>query len=120
MGLDISLIRIVPEGTGDVAFLHEEEFPEFEGLFGHLKSTFKSEYRDEEETSSGYYYQELGYQRKGVKPEFYDRYGPDVFISTSREAEELLSYIDKDHWSSFTSEIADKFVQGETALLISY
>ena len=54
MGLDINLISIVLEGTGDVAFLHEEEFPEFEPLFGHLRSTFKGEYRDEEKTISGY------------------------------------------------------------------
>lgn len=120
MGLDIDLIRIVSHRTDDLTFLREDENLELENQFGHLKSSRTDDYGQGIETVSGYYYQKLGYQRKGVKSEFFKRYKQDEFIFTRAELDELMTYVDEEHRGSFTTDVLDKFVEGETIIWMGY
>src|SRR6187402_180493 len=108
MGLDIDLIRIVKDRTDDLTFLAEDENPELENQFGHLKNSRTVDYGQGVETINGYYYEELGYQRKGVKREFFKRYQTDEFLFTKMELDELMTYVDKEHVNSFTTEFVDR------------
>lgn len=120
MGLDINLIRIVNHRTDDLSFLPEDENPELENQFGHLKTYRKVDYGQGEETITGYYYEGLGYQRKGVKREFYKRYKPDEFLFTKAELLELKTYVDKEYLRSFETDFIDKFIEGDTIVLMDY
>lgn len=120
MGLDIDLIRIVKHRTGDLTFLPEDQNPELESQFGHLKNFRTVDYGEGDRTIRGYYYEEISYQRKGVKREFYKRYKPDEFLFTRKEVDELMTYIDKEHQNSFQADFIDKFVEGDTIVWTNY
>ena len=118
MGLDICLIQIVDYPTD--TFLRLEENPELENQFGRFKNSREIDYGQGVEIEQGYYYEDLGYQRKGVKPGFGKRYSPDEFIFTKTELDELLSYIHEARLESFKADIADKFKEGITIVWMSY
>jgi hypothetical protein len=120
MGLDIYLIRIVRDRTGDLTFLPESENPELENQFGHLKNSRTVDYGQGMETTTGYYYEEVGYQRRGVKRNFYKRYRPNEFLSTKTELAELMTYVDKEHKTSFKADLVDKFIEGDTIVWMGY
>jgi hypothetical protein len=120
MGLDIDLIRIVKRPTGDLTFLPEDENPELEEQFGHLKNSRSVDYGQGIEISSGYYFEELAYQRKGVIREFYSRYNPDEFLFTRKELDELITYVDEAHQKSFKTDFVGKFVEGDTIVWMGY
>lgn len=116
MGLDITLIRIVNYSTDDLNFLRADENPELESKFGQ----FKMQRKVDHEVTHGYYYEDLGHQRKGVTPEFYNHYQPDEFIFTKEELTALTAYIRKEYHASFTADIVDKFEEGITIVWIGY
>lgn len=120
MGLDIYLIKIVKHSTDDLTFLPERENPELQNQFGHLKNSRAVDHVEGIETITGYYYEEISYQRKGVKREFYKRYRPDEFLFAKLELDELMTYVDKEHKASFKADFVDKFVEGDTIIWIGY
>ena len=120
MGLDIDLIRIVKDRTDDLTFLPEEDNPDLANRFGHLKNSRAAHYGVGRNLVHGYYYEELSYQRNGVKRKFFQRYKTDQFLFTERELDELITYVDKEHLNSFKTEFVSRFVEGETIVWIGY
>lgn len=75
----------------------------------------------------GFYYEEIGYQRKGMKGEYYSAYRAGKFGYFVYDKETLLdlyeNYVDEEDYDgnpttqykeNFKEEILDKFVEGET------
>jgi hypothetical protein len=120
MGLDIYLIKVVGHGTDDTNFLPADENPELETQFGHLKSTITVDYGQGPETVMGYRYEELGYQRKGVTRHFYNRYQPDEFIFSKKGLDELATFVEKEYRQTFENDFVDKFIEGDTIVLLGY
>jgi len=121
MGLDISLIRIKKEKTTDTEWLAVEDSPELQANYADFSVDKEFNYEGEKPyTTPVYYYEEIGYQRKGVKKSFYDRYEPDVFIQTKIELDELSNHILDEYLETFTKDFMKKFKEGDNLILIEY
>jgi hypothetical protein len=118
MGLDISLIRIISPNDS-LNKIYWENSP-LEEKYGHLKESQIVDTDIGPQVLTVWYYEQLGYQRKGVKPEFYSRYKPDDVIFTKAELEELCTFIDNTHKTTFIADFMDKFIEGDTIVDISY
>ncbi len=116
MGLDILLIKIIKESSVSTDWLPLVENPELRKAY----SGFLSQREVDSETESGFYYEELSFQRKGVKKAFYLKYPPDAFLFTKNEVENLKKYILADRLRDFEKDFSEKFIEGETLVLIGY
>ncbi len=121
MGLDISLIRILKEPISELDWLAAEDCSELKRRYINFLTERIIHFENELEfKESGYYYEEISYQRKGVKKSFYDRYKPDVFIFTVEDLNELKKYILDDYMDRFETDFINKFKENETVILIGY
>ena len=121
MGLDIYLIKIVKRPGSKLDWLSAEENPELKENFADFLSIRQIESEDgiviEEK---GYYYNEISYQRKGVKPSFYKKFQADDFVFTMDKLTEFEKCIEKDYYKVFKSEFIDRFIENENFIMISY
>lgn len=120
MGLDIYLIRIIEKPKLETAWLSEKENPELNSF-----SDLITERTTELENGTlfaerGYYYDEISYQRKGVKPIFFKKFGADDFIFTNDKLLELKKCVKKEYFDSFESDFMQKFKEKENLIMISY
>lgn len=121
MGLDISLIKIRNEKTTDTQWLAVEDCPELHDNYIDFSVDREFKYKGEPPyTAPVYYFDEISYQRKGVKKSFYDRYDPDVFIQTEKDLDELSQYILVEYRKRFTEEFIEKFKEGDNLILMGY
>ena len=117
MGLDILLIRIVSESVSELNWFWEEENPELKAEFSNLLSSRKN---NKGQIEKGYYYEEISYQRKGMKPLFYTNFKPDEFILTKTKLLELKNYVLESHLSTFETDFIEKFEEGKNIILMEY
>ncbi len=116
MGLDISLIRITNEQVEENCWLAVDDSPELESKYGKLKRKKVASYGE----FYVWFYEEIGYKRKGMIPEFYERYEADEFIFTKKEIDELSKFVVPDRRPIFKEQIESRFIEGETILMIGY
>ena len=94
MGLDIYLIRFVKQPVSELNWLPAAENPEHLARYSEYLTERVVQCENEPEyTENGYYYSDLGYQRKGVKKSFYDRYKPDEFSFSEAELADLKNIL---------------------------
>jgi len=120
MGLDISLVKIEKKETDEVSWLLVEENPELEEKFSSYKLKRHFECPNESDYEDVYYYTEISYQRKGVVAAFYTTVQNDLCIVEKEEAEKLLPLMELERKEDFKTAFIDKFVTGETVILISW
>ena len=117
MGLDISLIRIVKEPVDELCWLHSEESPE---LLSDYKDFLTEQTYEDGTIARGYWYEELSYQRKGVRKSFYDQYEPDEFLFTQSQLMRLNKYILPEKRRTFQFDFIQKFNEGDNFIMIGY
>lgn len=118
MGLDISLVKIENKETNDINWLLASECPELEEKFSRYKQMklFPGEdYYDEV-----YYFRDISYQRKGVTKEFYKKVENDKCIVDKKELQGILAFIDETNKGDFKANFIDKFIDGQTFVIVSW
>ena len=121
MGLDISLIKIKKEITNNTNWLAVEDCPELKQKFADFAMEKDDNFDGcEKKSIPVYYYEEIAYQRKGVKKSFYDRYESDVFIQSKKDLDELKNYILDEYLSKFKKDFIEKFKEDENLIMIGY
>ena len=121
MGLDIYLIKIVKEPKSKYDWLTDKENPELRPYYSEYLSTRKIELENGRiELEEGYHTVDISYQRKGVKPKFFELFKADDFIFTLDRLLELKNCIDKDYLKSFELEFMQKFKENENFVLLCY
>lgn len=121
MGLDIYLLKITENPKSKKDWLSKEDNPELHEYYSHfLKLRDDVSENGDNFTERGYYYEEISYQRKGVKPLFYKRFKPDDFVLTTDKLMDLKMCIDKKYLDSFESNFVEKFKERESFILLSY
>lgn len=121
MGLDILLIKITKEQISEHNYLIAEDSPELIQEYSEFINQHNFKFRDEPQYTKGvFYYDELGYQRKGMKSEFYDKYKPDEFIRTQSELNELRKYVLEESLNNFDNEIYKRFKEGKNLVMMGY
>lgn len=119
MGLDISLVKIERTPHRD-NWLLVGDFPELQPLFSRYAVKHYFEYPDQSYHEDVYYYSEISYQRKGVTELFYKKIENDKCIVDKIELESMLQYIDTTHMDTFKNDFINKFVEGETFVIVGW
>ncbi|CAL2094423.1 hypothetical protein [Tenacibaculum sp. 190524A05c] len=121
MGLDIYLIKIVPEPKSKYDWLTDKENPELRAYFSKFLSTRKIELENGEvEFEIGYHTLDIAYQRKGVTSKFFKLFKTDDFIFSFDQLLKLRDCIDKEHLKSFEENFMQKFKENENFILLCY
>lgn len=121
MGLDISLIKIVKEPVNELNWLPAEENPELKEKYHDYLTDKVLKFENEPDLKSeGFYFEELSYQRKGVKSSFYETYKNDELLFAVNDLEELKKHILDDYLETFKIGFIDKFQEGNTIILMDY
>ncbi|APY07203.1 hypothetical protein BWZ20_02285 [Winogradskyella sp. J14-2] len=121
MGLDIYLLKIVDNPKSERDWLTEEDNPELKAEYSSfLKTRQKIDDYGNRYTEYGYYYEEISYQRKGVKSIFTKEFKSDDFVFTLDRFDVLKKCIDKKHKESFEKDFISKFKEKENFILICY
>tara|TARA_R110000850_G_scaffold96527_9_gene201752 strand:+ start:874 stop:1224 length:351 start_codon:yes stop_codon:yes gene_type:complete len=116
MGLDILLIKIIKESSVSTDWLPLVENPELRKAY----SGFLSQREVDSETESGFHYEVLTSQRKGVNKAFYLKYPPDAFIFTKKGLEDLKKHVLADRLKDFEKDFLEKFIEGENVIIMSF
>ncbi len=117
MGLDISLIRIVNEPVDEFCWLSTDDNPE---LLPEYQS-FQCERQYEDGiTESGFWYEELSYQRKGMDKSFYKVYEPDEFIFSKEDLLKMSRHVLPEYKHSFKLDFMDKLEEGANFIMTGY
>lgn len=120
MGLDLFLVKIEDKEIKDTGWLIASENPELEGKFSTFKRKKHFQDTDHEYNDEVYYYSEISYQRKGVTKEFFEKVQNDKCLVNKKDVEILIGFIDKNLRNSFKRDFLDKFVDGQTFLIVSW
>lgn len=119
MGLDIYLLKLTDNPKSKRDWLSKEDNPELYEYFSHcLKLRVNASKDGNIFIESGYYYDEISYQRKGVKSLFHKRFKSDDFVLTTERLMDLKKCIDKKHKVSFQSNFVEKFYEKENFILL--
>ena len=121
MGLDIIHGRILSNKLDPLdCWEVDEECPEIKRKFGNFIHTIYFTYEGTEEKTEVVFYEQIGYQRKGVYAEFYKHYPPDKCLVYKEQILHLYNYILPEYQENFKTEFLDKFVEGNTVVFISW
>ncbi len=120
MGLDITLVKIVDKEVNEYCWLIVSESPELLPLFSHLIRVKHFSYPDEEYDEEVFYYETISYQRKGVNGSFYQDFENDKCLVDKAEVEKMWQYVVEERKQNFKIEFVDRFINGETIVIVSW
>ncbi|WP_156115576.1 hypothetical protein [Psychroserpens sp. Hel_I_66] len=115
------MIEIIEKPKLKMCWLSEDENPELQNYFSDLITTRKTESENGTLVSEkGYYYEEISYQRKGVKAVFFKKFGTDDFVLTKDKLFKLQKCLKKEYLDTFESDFMQKFREKKNLIMISY
>ncbi len=120
MGLDIILVKIIEEEVREHNHLEVADSPELLPLFSKYIRSKHFKFGDEEYDENVFFYEEISYQRKGVQREFYDAFQNEKCLTEIAEVERLFDFVEKENQTQFKVDFIDKFVNGETVVIVSW
>lgn len=120
MGLDITLAKIESSEIKDNCWLLVSECPELKEMFSSFAVQKHFQYTDESYIEEVYYYSEISYQRKGVTRDFYKNLENDKCLVTREELEQVWAFVAIEMKESLQVNFMDKFVPGQTFVIISW
>ena len=128
MGLDISHLKPIPPHKASVSaeFLTLEELDVVPGYVDRHRPYVGNKEELEGRYVQGIYFEEVGYQRKGMSNAFYKQFPPDYLSDDKLIFEKLYDMVSGDHiddlairQSEFRSGFLNNFVQGESLVMLS-